>query len=149
MLGSINAFSYGGANPSNVQQAGSNGRPDPQKIFDRLDADKSGGLTAAELEGSRFGARLESAFSQIDTDGDATLTTAELKAFREENGPPPPPPGGGRGAEAGGGADVQSLLQGLMEALDREEAQSADTSAGVFNAARALYTEVQELWSGG
>lgn len=71
-------------------------RPDPSQMSDKLDTDKSGSLTASELEGGRFGARLLDAFADIDADGDAALTSEELWTFRAENGPPPPPPGGGQ-----------------------------------------------------
>lgn len=66
--------------------AGEQERPDPHKMFQRMDANESGSLSKDEVKG-----RLAKAFDDIDSNGDGELTPEELKAFHEskrnERGP--------------------------------------------------------------
>jgi Ca2+-binding EF-hand superfamily protein len=59
---------------------------DPAKraefVLGRLDTDKDGAISKAEVDGSRFAAR----FAAVDADGDARVTREELIAFRPERG---------------------------------------------------------------
>lgn len=125
-------------------------RPNPQEMFQRDDADGSGGidqeeLTAvtdklSELSGSAIDA--ESLMAEFDADEDGALSEAEMKSamdgVKEEMGPPPGggggrPPMGGPMAEGGmppGGAsamysqnsvDEASELSQLLETLSDSE----------------------------
>ena len=67
------------AKPDGAQRDGGNTRQPPsiKKVFARLDADASGGISVDEAEGP-----LESHFDQIDADGSGEITGAELKTSR-------------------------------------------------------------------
>lgn len=54
-------------------------RPDPKKMFEKMDADQSGGISKSEAKGP-----MAKAFDKIDTDGDGELTPDEMKAFHEQ-----------------------------------------------------------------
>jgi len=49
------------------------------KMLEKLDSDKDGALSKAEIEGHRF---LDDKFTEVDTDADGKLTAAELTAFK-------------------------------------------------------------------
>jgi len=55
---------------------------DPEKAFERLDADGSGGISQLELEGKRF-APDSDAFFAADSDGSGELDAAELHAMKK------------------------------------------------------------------
>jgi len=57
---------------------GEGDRPDPKKMFERMDADQSGGLSRNEVKG-----RMAKAFDKIDADSSGEITPEELKAFHE------------------------------------------------------------------
>lgn len=52
------------------------------KMFEKRDADRSGSLSAAELQGSRISEK----FAAIDADGSGSLTREELVAFKSKHG---------------------------------------------------------------
>lgn len=56
----------------------------PEKAFERLDADGSGGLSLQELEGKRF-APDSDAFFAADSDGSGELDMNELHAMKKAN----------------------------------------------------------------
>lgn len=74
-------------------------------IFQQIDSDSSGGISADEFTSafgdSRLGAgdRLSELFTAIDSDGDGSASQDEVEAFQsalqqsgQRRGPPPPPP---------------------------------------------------------
>ena len=67
------------AKPDGTQRDGGNTRQPPsiKKVFARLDADASGGISVEEAKGP-----LEARFGQIDADGSGEITGEELKASR-------------------------------------------------------------------
>lgn len=109
-------------------------RPSPQERFASADADSSSGLSVEEYANFApdFVEDIESSFTQIDSDGDGSLTEAELQSFAESEGlqggpppgggPPPPPSGGGSSEET-----TASLIDELLEEYSIEE-QSTITS---------------------
>ena len=67
------------AKPDHALRDGGNTRQPPsiKKVFARLDADASGGISVDEAKGP-----LETHFEQIDSDGSGEITGEELKASR-------------------------------------------------------------------
>ena len=61
---------------------GRRGHRNPEKAFERLDADGSGGVSLQELEGKRF-APDSDAFFAADVDGSGELDIDELKAMKK------------------------------------------------------------------
>lgn len=58
-------------------------KPDPEKVFARLDADKDGKLSLAEFVGKKEGEKktqAEKAFGRKDKDSDGSLTKEEFLA---------------------------------------------------------------------
>ena len=62
-------------------------KPTGEGLTERLDADKNGSLSAAEIEESRLGEMIGDRFGEVDTDGDGALSTAELDAELKANAP--------------------------------------------------------------
>ncbi len=99
-------------------------RPSPEEMFQRLDADGSGGLDRSELQAmidrmaERHGGEGPSAeelMSSLDNDGDGTVSFEEHEAGRPQG---PPPGGGPRGAPPESGTATETdLLQRLLEAF--------------------------------
>lgn len=89
-------------------------RSDPQKLFEALGLNKNGAVS---------GARVAENSGASQTQG----------AKQAEKTPP---------ASQTGGADAQSLVQGLIETADTETAQNSAA------AAQSLYTEAQGLLTG-
>jgi len=58
---------------------GKGDRPDPRKMFERMDADQSGGISKEEAKGP-----LAKNFDEIDADSDGEITPEEMKAFHEQ-----------------------------------------------------------------
>ena len=117
-------------------------RPNPQEMFQRDDADGSGGIDQeelaavtnklAELSGSSIDAG--SLMTEFDADEDRALSEEEMKSamdsLREEMGPPPGgpmaeggrPPGGASAIYRQNSVDGESELSQLLESLsDAEE----------------------------
>ncbi|MEO0946209.1 MAG: hypothetical protein AAFY06_15495 [Pseudomonadota bacterium] len=93
-------------------------RSDPQKVFEALGLNKKsavGGIRGAEKAENAKAGETQSANRQAETT---------------------PPP------SQTGGADAQSLVQGLIETADTETAQNSAA------AAQSLYTEAQGLLTG-
>jgi len=117
------------------------GRPDPRDLFNKIDADGSGGISQSELQvfsedmEKKAGKSLEvgdSSFSTYDSNGDGILSTAELDSLLESNrpaqpegsgqgmGPPPPPPEQASEAySANSGNELSSLISGLHGLLEK------------------------------
>jgi Ca2+-binding EF-hand superfamily protein len=68
--------------PQQVQQRPNGGQRDPQEAFDKLDADKDGKLSLAEVEKAQRG-KLKENFSIIDANKDNFLDKEELIAYRK------------------------------------------------------------------
>ncbi|MDG1873199.1 MAG: PQQ-binding-like beta-propeller repeat protein [Mariniblastus sp.] len=84
-----------GGRPSGGSRSGSRGRFDPMSMFNGLDTDKDGQVTAKELEGNRMADRLKT----LDKDGDTKISKDEFSSgisglFSR---------GGGGGSRSGGG----------------------------------------------
>lgn len=91
MIGLMNGMAHGHAN-----------RPFGHPLMSKLDSDGSGGLSAAELEGTKLGEKIGDKFAAIDQDSNLELTKDEFRAFKAAKGeleppPPPPPTEGGTG----------------------------------------------------
>lgn len=56
------------------------GKGNPEKMFSKLDADGSGGLSLAELEGKRFSPDIN-AFQAADINGSGELDATEMQAM--------------------------------------------------------------------
>lgn len=78
-------------------------RPDPAKVFAKLDADSDGSLTLAEFQAApmakRNPERAEKGFAKMDADSDGMVTLEEFKAHRPER---PVRKGKGKGKKADG-----------------------------------------------
>ena len=65
-------------------------RPDPEKVFKKLDTDGNGTVSLKEFKASPRGqkdeAKAEQIFKKIDADSDGELTLKEFKAPRPEHG---------------------------------------------------------------
>ncbi|PZW42138.1 EF hand domain-containing protein [Humitalea rosea] len=120
------------------------------QLFKKADADQSGGLTLSEFTalgqslpggpaataGTSATDAAQAMFSRRDTDGDGSLTEAEMDVRR-------PPEGGGLGPDvlaalfgqqessqaATGGGQVQALMQQLLRSLQQNGGRSAAASA--------------------
>jgi|GEM_PF-1898634 len=66
-----------------LQDRKKGGQRDPQEMFNKLDADKDGKLSPAEVEQSKKG-KLKENFIAIDTNKDSFLDKEELMAYRKE-----------------------------------------------------------------
>ena len=126
-------------------------KPTGEGLTERLDADKNGSLSAAEIEESRLGEMIGDRFGEVDTDGDGALSTAELDAELKANAPtegrdareaggPPPPCGSKTTAVNGTGTDIASLFDSLLSTVETE---GSDTDAS--EVAQALYTQMQQI----
>ena len=77
------------------------GRPDPEKIFGKLDADSSGAVTLEEFKAGprakEHPEKAEEIFKKIDKDGNGELSLEEFKSHR-------PPLRRGPGKRGGEGA---------------------------------------------
>ncbi len=97
-------------------------------MMERLDADRSGGISAGEATAAESGSRLATRFTRIDADGDGNVTKDELKAdfraYRRDGTPrgedgtrplavttPGSPPSG---------AAPQSLFEALVSTADAD-----------------------------
>lgn len=127
--------------------------PTGQGLTERLDADKSGGLTATEIEDTRLSKMIGDRFGEVDVDGDGALSVSELDAELKANGPPeggrpPPPPGGGEGGPQGAGGsagvDIASLFESIFSSVEAEAESDDATAASV---AETLYAEMQNLFT--
>lgn len=78
MLGSVLATTGAYAQDKPEKQ-----KRDPQEMFNKLDTDKDGKLSQAEVEKSEKG-RLKENFATIDTNKDSFLDKEELAAYRKE-----------------------------------------------------------------
>ncbi len=67
--------------PQQVQER-PKGQRDPQEMFNKLDADKDGKLSLAEVEKAQKG-KLKENFTTIDTNKDNFLDKEELLAYRK------------------------------------------------------------------
>ena len=52
-----------------------------ERVVSRLDGDKSGGLTTAEIEGSRLEKRIGDRFGDVDVDQSGEISKRELSEF--------------------------------------------------------------------
>lgn len=81
--GLVSKDEFAAAKKARHKGKGKRGHGDPAeraaKMLEKLDADKDGALSKAELEGHRF---LGDKFTEVDTDADGKLTAAELAAFK-------------------------------------------------------------------
>ena len=59
------------------------GRPGPEKIMERLDADEDGKLSKEEASKAKRG-RLAEKFDEIDTNSDGFIDLDEFKKFHEQ-----------------------------------------------------------------
>ena len=94
------------------------------RVMERLDADRSGGISAGEAAAAESGSRLATRFTRIDADGDGSVTKDELKADfrayrrdgtpRGEDGARPPV------APTPTGAAPQSLFEALVASADTD-----------------------------
>lgn len=99
-FGSYNAISQAQSRPPPPpppSDTASNRASPGEDMLALLDADSSGGLTAAEIKDSRLAELVGDDFTSLDTDGDGALNLSELNAHAEslmQSGsmPPPPPP---------------------------------------------------------
>lgn len=101
-------------------------RPDPEKIFKKLDSDGNGSVSLEELKASHKGqkdpAKAEEVFKKIDADSNGSISEQEFKAHApghcekgggkggkggKGGGKKGKHGGGGGGGAGGGGADVQ------------------------------------------
>lgn len=85
-------------------QGGKEGRPKPEEMFGRLDANSDGAVTLEEFKAGprakKDPERAQEIFGKIDADGNGTVSLDEFKAHRPPQGP------GGQGDKAGkGGGD--------------------------------------------
>lgn len=118
-------------------------RPDPQQMFNRMDKDGSSSIDRDELSAmaekmaEKTGTEIDvdSLMEAYDGDGDGVLNEAETQAamesLKDQMGPPPAGgPGAGGGpppqAETSGvygqdGADAQSTIAQLLDALSESE----------------------------
>ena len=116
-------------NYASIKQA----QQSPQDRFSLSDADGSGELSLQEYSDSFVPSHVsdvEGSFTQIDYDGNGSLSYEELGQFAQENnlgggeqagGPPPgggPPPSGGGGGVSS--SDEESLLEELLEEAAEE-----------------------------
>ena len=69
--------------PQKLQDRQKGGQRDPQEMFNRLDADKDGKLSLAEVEKAPQG-KLKENFTAIDANKDSFLDKEELAAYRKE-----------------------------------------------------------------
>ena len=83
------------------------GRPNPEEVFKKLDANADGSITLDEFKAGpraqKDPAHAEEAFKKMDKDGDGKVTLEEFKAGRPPHGGPGGPGGGGPGGPGGGG----------------------------------------------
>lgn len=95
-----------------AQKPGMGKGPDPEEIFDTLDANASGGLDQTEFsslaekiaEATGEEVDIDELFTAYDEDGDGELSTTETQSVMEDHrpqGPPPPPPDGMMGGMPG------------------------------------------------
>ena len=68
--------------PQQVHERPKGGQRNPQEMFDKLDADKDGKLSIAEVEKSQRG-KLKENFGTIDANKDNFLDKEELIAYRK------------------------------------------------------------------
>lgn len=71
---------------SNSVSAQEKKKPDPEKQFKRMDANKDGVVTLEELNSNEKTKKLAARFSKIDTDENGEMTLEEFKAFKEKAG---------------------------------------------------------------
>lgn len=123
-IGGASSFSL-----SSLQQVQ---RPNPQERFTSADADSSGGLSVDEYSNFApdFVKDIEGSFTQIDSNGDGSLTETELQSFAESEGlqggrppggggSPPPPPSGSSSEE-----ETSSILTGLLSEYTSQEQEN-------------------------
>ena len=92
----------GNMNPYMGQMAGTGARPDPSRMFGRVDKNGDGGLDQSEFQtvadklGTMTGETMdvEEIFSTFDTDQDGALSQEETKSVMEAHKPSGPPSGG-------------------------------------------------------
>lgn len=113
---------------SNDGQGGPRGeRPSPEKMFQRLDQDGSGTLSASEVKGP-----LAENFAEIDADGNGELTKEELKAAHKE-----------RGGERGG---ERNQARGERAKQGMQKIKAADTDEnGSISKAEAEAANLERL----
>ena len=88
------AFPGGGPRGPNAGKGRARqGRPDPSRFFDRLDANGDGKVTLDEVP-QRAREGIERLMKRADKDGDEALSRDELSAMRRRGGPPEGRPGG-------------------------------------------------------
>lgn len=122
-----------------ANKAGMGKGPDPEEIFNKLDANASSGLdqtefsTLAEKISQATGEEVDvdELFAAYDEDGDGELSAAETQSVMEDHrpegpqGPPPPPPGGMNGGMPG---DVSQFFTDMDEdesgGIDETEAET-------------------------
>ena len=87
ILAIATSLSYGQEEP----EKGRKRHPDPEKIFKKLDADNSGGISLEEFKASpraqQNPARAEEIFNKIDADDNGSITLEEFKAHRPQHPP--------------------------------------------------------------
>lgn len=107
--------------------------PPPEKVFDTADTNEDGVVSKDELAAvmGGNGGNIDELFSQVDTDGDGSITRAEDESFREkmadrmEQGSAP-----GTDATAGFGQEWQSkMLSALLQGLAGTSGSSGESTS--------------------
>ncbi len=117
----------GGSSSYNLASLQQTQRSSPQERFSAADADSSNSLSVEEYANFApdFVDDIEGSFNNIDSDGDGSLTEAELQSFAESEGvqggrPPggrPPPPQSGSSSEE----EETSLIETLLSEYSAEQ----------------------------
>lgn len=106
-----------------------------EDILTSLDSDESGALSADEVADSPLANFIsEDNWAEVDSDGDDTLSLAELEAHRETVGAPSNP----QEAEAASVTETLSMMQNLLTGLAESEAATENTASYAESAYAAL-----------
>jgi Ca2+-binding EF-hand superfamily protein len=113
--------------------SGMSAPPAPEKVFDTADTNKDGVVSKDELAAvmGQGGGNIDDLFSQVDTDGDGSITRAEDKSFREKMANQVQQDNtSGTDTTAGFGQDWQSkMLSALLQGLATTTGSSSDSTS--------------------